>query len=81
MQDSLEMLEERINELVMYFEDNAGRDCCGQACNCYTDNAADLQEAMAELDRRHMKMNNDVPSWVEIPAEVDNAADSFFWKE
>jgi hypothetical protein len=27
------------------------------------------------------EMNNDVPSWLEIPAEVDNAAESFFWKE
>ena len=82
MQDSLEMLEEKINELVWSLENYDGV-CCGMACNCYDNDKSDLQEAMAELDRRHMKMemNNDVPSWVEIPADVDNAADSFFWKE
>jgi hypothetical protein len=34
----------------MYFDDNAGRDCCGQACNCYDNNKSDLKEAYAELN-------------------------------
>ena len=40
------------------------------------DNAEEVK-AMAEAK----ELNNDVPSWLEIPAGVDNAADSFFWKE
>ena len=77
MSNSLQDLEEKINELQTYFEDNAFRDCCGQACNCYDNNMSDLQEALAEL----AEINSDIPSWLEIPAEVDNAAESFFWKE
>ena len=76
MSNSLQVLEEKINELVWSLENYDGA-CCGMACNCYENNMSDLQEAMAELDG----VNSDVPSWLEIPTEVDNAAESFFWKE
>ena len=39
-----------INELEMYFEDNAGRDCCGQACDCYDNNRSDLTDAYTRLN-------------------------------